>query len=112
MLILRNISCSTRYSDKYLAPAEQFYSHYTVREHIHNHPRNTPYPSGLDDGKSDIGFSRSIGDLYSNTYPNREAPIFKIYTPKNEKYIQYDKHSKYEDFLPTLNEVIITTKKN
>src|SRR5690554_4975031 len=32
----------------------QLYAGYTIRELNHNHPNNTPYPSGLDSRKSDI----------------------------------------------------------
>lgn len=83
----------------------QFRFGYTVRGHTHNHPRNTPYPSGLDDGTSDIGFSRWV-ETYTNTY----KPVFRIFTPGNGNYIQYNQHSKREDFIKPIElpEIIIT----
>ena len=81
---------------------------YTIRGHIHNHPSNTPYPSGLNDGTGDIGFARSVTDWYTGKYPGRATPYFKIYTPGDGQYINYNQNSTTSDFFSIeLDEVII-----
>lgn len=83
----------------------QFQYGYTVRGHSHNHPGNTPYPSGLNDGTGDIGFSRWV-----ETYTNTHKPVFKIFTAGDGNYIQYNQHSKPEDFIKPIElpSIIVT----
>jgi hypothetical protein len=89
----------------------QFQFGYTIRCLIHNHPRNTPYPSGLEDGTGDIGFATKITNWYNNKYPERITPKFKIYIPGNGSYINYNKNSTMNDFITIqLPEIIIKTK--
>ncbi len=86
----------------------QFHNGYTIRDHIHNHPRNTPYPSGLKKGGGDIGFSKAVTDWYNKKYPGRATPFYKIYTSGNDKYINYNKNSTMTDFIIIeLPEIII-----
>ena len=79
------------------AGADLFYKqlryNYTLRSHIHNHPNNTPYPSGLDTRTNgDIGFSK-----YVETH-SKQNPIFQIYIPKLDLYIDYNSNSTWENF--------------
>ncbi|TYC18042.1 hypothetical protein ES677_01300 [Bizionia gelidisalsuginis] len=86
----------------------QFHNGYTIRGHIHNHPGNTPYPSGLNDGTGDTGFATSVTNWYNNKYPGRTTPNYKIYTSGNGSYINYNKNSTMTDFITIqLPEVII-----
>ncbi|MCD7971298.1 MAG: hypothetical protein LUG18_01315 [Candidatus Azobacteroides sp.] len=76
--------------------AGQLYAGYTIRELNHNHPNNTPRPSGLSDGTSDIGFSNTITtNLQTNNLP---VPIFQIYLPGTKTYIKYGPKSTINDF--------------
>jgi len=70
---------------------------YTLRQHVHSHPRSD-YPSGLWDGLHDIGFATGVTDYYKKKYPNRSTPIFKIYHKPSKRYIIYNKDSMPEDF--------------
>jgi RHS repeat-associated protein len=85
---------------------------YTIRGHNHNHPSNTPYPSGLDTRGSDIGFSNYLTNISLKN--GSGVPIFKIYLPKTGKYFNYNRNSTYDNFpsvLPTpvtLPEIIVT----
>ncbi|NDV80566.1 DUF6443 domain-containing protein [Bacteroides sp. 51] len=91
-----------------LAVLEQELRHgYTIRGHIHNHPGNTPYPSGLEDRGGDIGWG-------SKVYRYSSRPILKIYLPESNQYISYTPSSRPSDFknYPTtgfeLDEIVVT----
>lgn len=71
------------------------------RGHNHNHPENTPYPSGLYTGKSDIGFSNNLTKISQEN--GSGIPTFKIYLPATGNYIEYSGNSTYYVFLPTIN---------
>lgn len=79
----------------------QYKNGYTIRGHNHNHPENTPYPSGLYTGKSDIGFSNNLTKISQEN--GSGIPTFKIYLPATGNYIEYSGNSTYYDFLPTIN---------
>ena len=64
---------------------------YTIRKHIHNHPGNTAYPSGVQKGNKDIGFAKRISKISSNI-------SLQIYLPQSGKYINYNALSQPEDF--------------
>ena len=56
-----------------------------VAFHVHNHPSNTPFPTGLDTGGDDIGVARRISDTLG--YSIRSAiyvSILKAYVPYSE----------------------------
>jgi len=77
----------------------QLHAGYTIRELNHSHPNNTPYPSGLDSRKSDVGFAKKISDWYGNKYPDRKnSPSFNIYLPKGKKYIPFSGNSVKSDY--------------
>ncbi len=85
---------------------------YTIREYIHNHPGNTPYPSGHTSiMKNGVWLMPGEwGDLGIATYfeKNKQGlgtTVFKIYTPKTTKYHKYDKNT---GIMPA---VTITAKK-
>jgi hypothetical protein len=88
---------------------------YTIRGDIHSHPGNTPYPSGLDDGKSDIGFAKAVTNISIKN--GSGVPTFKIYLPKTGKYINYNRNSTIYDFpatMPksiTLPEITVTARR-
>lgn len=87
---------------------------YTIRGHNHNHPGNTPYPSGLDTRGSDIGFSNNLTN--TSLKNGSGVPTFKIYLPETGKYVNYSRNSTYSNFpaaLPTLilPEIIITPRR-
>ena len=84
---------------------------YTIRGHNHNHPRNTPYPSGLDSRGSDIGFANRLTNISIKN--GSGIPAFKIYVPETGRYVNYNRNSTIFDFPATnptimLDEVIIT----
>jgi len=83
---------------------------YTIRGHNHNHPRNTPYPSGLDTRDCDIGFANKLTNISLKN--GSGTPTFKIYLPQRNKYIKYDRNSTYSNFpgvfsINKLNPVIV-----
>ena len=80
---------------------------YTIRKEIHSHPKNTPYPSGLDENKpGDVQYARMVTNI------SKQFPAFQIYLPKNGKYIEYGPNSIAADFDPnTLPEIIIKSNK-
>ena len=54
----------------------------TISIHTHNHPSGNPKPSGMDDGKRDIGFSA-------------KRPQMKCYIyTRNEGYTEYNKNTR------------------
>lgn len=67
---------------------------YYIRERIHSHPNNHPYPSGLSECDGDMGNVLYFKKLYKN--PN--TIINKIYLPDSKSYIYYDEHSSPTDF--------------
>ncbi|KFD38214.1 hypothetical protein AT05_11065 [Schleiferia thermophila str. Yellowstone] len=75
---------------------------YTIREMNHNHPGNTPVPSGvpgLTGEGGDIGFARSVTDWYQRKYPERSgSPTFNVYVPREKRYVPFNKNSKKSDF--------------
>jgi RHS repeat-associated protein len=75
---------------------------YTIREMNHNHPRNTPIPSGvpgLTGEGGDVGFAGGVTDWYQRKYPERSnSPTFNIYIPKDKTYVPFNKNSKKSDF--------------
>ncbi len=79
----------------------QLHDGYTIRELIHNHPGDTPIPSGvpgLTGEGGDVGFAKDVTDFYQRKYPERSSPTFNIYIPKHKIYIPYSKYSKKSDF--------------
>jgi hypothetical protein len=87
---------------------------YTIRGHNHNHPSNTPYPSGLDTRGSDIGFSNYLTNISLNN--GSGIPSFNIYLPKTGKYVNYNRNSTLSNFpaaMPayTLPELIVTPRR-
>jgi hypothetical protein len=85
----------------------QFQFGYFIREHIHSHPANTDYSSGLEDGEEDVGFASWIEKYIKNS-----KPILIFFTTGNATYIQYNKDSKPEDYYEPIEypEIIITPK--
>jgi RHS repeat-associated protein len=79
---------------------------YTIRKRIHNHPSNTPYPSGLEYRDADIGVANIV-----SKYTKGNAS-FSIYVAKSNTYINYDGNSLPEDFgfMPSYNldECVVT----
>ena len=79
---------------------------YTIRKFIHNHPGNTPYPSGLKYRDSDISVANTV-----SKYTKGNAS-FSIYVAKSNTYINYDGNSLPEDFgfMPSykLDECVVT----
>ncbi len=72
---------------------QQLRHNYTIRSHTHNHPQNTPYPSGLDNRISgDIGFSKYVESQ------TKQSPKFSIYLPNLNSYIKYNPRSTWADF--------------
>lgn len=66
---------------------------YTIRELIHSHPGNTPYPSGIiNENSGDIFFAKTIEKYIT------PKPVFKIFIPQNLTYIPYSGSSTPEDF--------------
>jgi RHS repeat-associated protein len=72
---------------------------YTIRGHNHNHPGNTPYPSGLKTRDSDIGFSNYLTN--ASLKNGSGVPVFKIYLSKTGKYVNYNRNSTIYDFPAT-----------
>ena len=62
---------------------------YYIRNHSHNHPNNTDWPSGVKKGdKGDVGFGRG---LTQNAVRQRyKAPSLYIYLPATKEYIKYN----------------------
>ncbi len=77
--------------NKILSPAT-----HSVSFIYHNHPSDTPYPSGLGSFNNkpygDIGFAKSFWEKY------QQSPYYFIYLPRSERYINYDQHSHKIDF--------------
>ncbi|MEZ4784859.1 MAG: JAB-like toxin 1 domain-containing protein [Candidatus Kapaibacterium sp.] len=74
---------------------EQFADGWTIREHRHSHPNNTPRPSGSAtsvDLYGDIGFARWV-KAYAD---GSSKTVFKIYLPAHEIYMWYKKDGEYE----------------
>ena len=77
---------------------------YTVREINHNHPNNTPYPSGSFVSKTgdkigewgDVGFSSIITNHRKANRWNRTT--FGIYLPDSRSYIKYGPNSILKDY--------------
>jgi RHS repeat-associated protein len=64
----------------------QYQFGYTIRGHNHNHPNNTPYPSGLDGKPGDVGFAKYLTNISLKNCSG--IPSFKIYLPKIGNYIK------------------------
>jgi len=93
---------------------KQYKFGYTIRGYNHNHPSNTPYPSGLINRGSDIWISDYV--TKSSIDNGNGIPFFKIYLPKTGKYIKCNRNSTIYDFptaMPayTLPEVIVSPRK-
>lgn len=82
---------------------------YTIRGHNHNHPNNTPSPSGLDGKPGDVGFARYLTNAAIRN--NSNIPTFGIYIPKTKNYIQYNRNSTIYDFPEKLPEIVLTPRK-
>jgi hypothetical protein len=87
---------------------------YTIRGHNHNHPGNTPYPSGLNKRDMDIWGSDYV--TQSSLKSGSGVPSFNIYLPKTGKYVKYNRNSTVFDFFetsPTVNlpEVVVSAKR-
>jgi hypothetical protein len=84
---------------------------YTLRGHNHNHPGNTPYPSGLDGKPGDVGAANYFTNVSGGN------PSFKIYLPKTGKYVNYNRNSTIYDFPATrpkpieLPEIIVSPRR-
>ena len=66
---------------------------YTAREFNHSHPiSNKGIPSGLEDGRKDIGFARDVSNIFGQNVK------FNIFTPKTKEYHSYGPHSKKSDY--------------
>ncbi len=83
-------------------------SSYTIREHIHNHPSNTPYPSGIPNFTGTTGDVSFAGDVESyistyyysgSPYGSRPIPKFYIYLPNSGNKIRYSGSSVKSDFV-------------
>ena len=78
---------------------------YTIREDIHSHPRNIPYPSGMSDEPGDIQYAKYVISL------TKQTPKFKIFLPGKNKYINFNSESlPYEYGLgtkPVVNGVVV-----
>ena len=72
---------------------------YTIKGHNHNHPSNTPYPSGLNTRGSDIGFANKLTNFSLNN--GSGVPTFNIYLLKTGKYVRYNRNSTIFDFPDT-----------
>ncbi len=72
---------------------KQYLYGYHMREHIHSHPRNTSVPSGFgkDEGRYDMEFARVLQGIRPNVR-------LKIYIPRTNSYINYNKESTKDDF--------------
>ena len=70
---------------------------YTIRRHSHSHPGNTPYPSGLENGKADIGFARTL----TKDAERRRGLVlsFLIFLPRSGKYVLYTSKSQMSSFI-------------
>ena len=79
---------------------------YFIRGHTHNHPNNTPYPSGLWMNESlnmkskqkpgDIGMAKYLHNLAQQR--GRVSPLMQIYISICPYYIQYDANSTKKQF--------------
>ena len=103
---------STERSTRFLLESQYKYG-YTIRGYIHNHPNNTPYPSGLDTRGSDIGFANYLTEISLKN--NGTVPSFQIFLHKSQKYINFNRNSTLSDFpdaLPslTLPEIIVSPR--
>ena len=92
----------------------QYKYNYSIRGHIHNHPNNSPFPSGLKTQKGDILFAKYLAKYSSKN--NKSTPFFKIFIPKQLKYIYYNENSVETDFLnvmpiPSLPTIIVSPRK-
>jgi len=79
---------------------KQLKNGYTLRSNVHSHPKNTPYPSGLNGGSGDIPYAQKITD------ESTQNPSFKIYLPGKGTYVKFSPNSSPEDFgfgIPTYN---------
>ena len=83
-----------------------------IREWIHSHPNNTPYPSGLNvnDKTGDIPFARKIDRM------NTIRAKYSIYLPGSGRYVDYtsassDFDDKYDRYFNILDEIVITVPK-
>ncbi|MBQ7942042.1 MAG: hypothetical protein IJ328_06520 [Muribaculaceae bacterium] len=90
---------------------EQLKNGYFLRQLSHNHPDNTPYPSGLfENNFGDILFAKKISSLFRNQIK------FEIFIPESRKYVPFGPNSTFEDFenviplINRLNEIIVTPK--
>ena len=67
-----------------------------IRNAFHSHPSGIDYPSGLDwnpKKPGDVQFAGWIDRINSNTQAR-----YKIYNPREKKYIEYNSGSSYFDF--------------
>ena len=60
--------------------------------HVHNHPSNTPFPTGLDTGGDDIGVARRISNILGYSIRN------EIYVSILKAYIPYSASSNISGF--------------
>ena len=73
--------------------SKQYLFDYTIREQIHNHPYNIPFPSGFGEyyGTGDMEFARQLQGI-------RPSVRLFIYLPGTKKYVGYNKDSTIDDF--------------
>ena len=73
--------------------SKQYLYGYHMREHIHSHPQNTPIPSGFGEyeGTGDMEFARYLQGIRPNVR-------LKLYIPRTNLYINYDRESTINDF--------------
>ena len=69
---------------------------YSVRNLIHNHPNNVPFPSKTKDDKNnitgDIGFASQCERVF------RKTINFSIYVPKSKNYFPFTSKSELKDY--------------
>jgi len=75
------------------------YSNYTLREHNHNHPSGSSYPSGSSDRRSTGEKAGTWGDIkalddYSNIFNVKSAKYHIYTTADGGKYTEYNKNTR------------------
>ena len=85
-----------------LLNSDRYMQDQVLREHIHSHPINVPYPSGLPGsrearyGGGDVGLARNQTDWAK--YKSYPTPIFGIFVKPTKTYIPYSANSVMTDF--------------
>ena len=86
---------------------------YFIREHIHNHPKGLPVPSGMpgttQEGSGDISFVSVLNK--NNKIHKYSGTIFKIYS-KGFGYNSYNESSRVGDFEHIYNKIGLKPLRN